>query len=484
MTEKVPRPDNFDPVEFADSVRELSPRNSILLGKKALDYADYLQNSSERLKRLRNTEVPGSIFLDNAEKSLNVWIDYYIGEDYDVEKEVREPLAIAPNRVKEAQNIIFSKLVRKDKKDFVLNTIKPKEHDLRNTRRYLLEIMRAESYVPATYYDFAEKLTEKNEDENYTVSDETVKNFVSWYQAEAKSASEELVDAMETRYLENYEDNLNRAIEYGVLPKTFKNNLERIKPDSKQHIDLSYGVMDAINAYKMTSGDEFFLIGGHCQRGLLDRERAIRLGIDNDSENWDTVEIFYHELTHAISGDEISFDGNEEASRIVDEALTESIAAKISSIGTLEDVDEEYLQEAADEIAEEIGTFGGKSYKIERAVLDYLQSGGNNNIDPDEFFEAYAETDELYELLRDNRYYDFFDKHKEGNKDTPEHNAFLDTFLENPYRTYGPAQQKLINSLLESFPECKDLAGLGEMIVNKFNELKQAAIKKAEQGAI
>ena len=471
MTEKAPRPDNFDSVEFADSVKELTPRNSLVLGKTALEYANNIQTSSKRMEALQNMGAP-DLILDDARDYLNRWIDCYVGEEYDVEKEIREPLATAPDIVKETQNIIFSNLIRKDEKNFVLNTIKPKEYDLRNTQRYLLGVLGLESRVPATYYDFAEKLTEKNEDKDYTVPDETVKNFVSWYQAEAKLASEEIVDAMKTWYLESYEDNLNRAIEYNILPKPFKNNLERLKPDSEHHIDLSYGVIDAVNAYRTIGGEEFFLIGGHCQReSLFNRKEVIRLGIDNDSRDWDAVEIFYHELTHAISGDAISFDGNREASRIINEGLTESIAAKISSMNELGGIDEEYHQEVADEIAEEVGTFGGKAYKIERSVLGYLQSGGKNNINPDEFFEAYAETDELYELLRDDKYYDLpFDKNREDSEDMPEYDAFL----KNPYRTYGPAQQKLINSLLESFPECKDLAGLGEMIVEKFKQFKEA----------
>lgn len=465
MAEKLPRTDDFDAVEFADSIDDLTPKNAILLGETALLNMEKLREQKERAQKLREWNAPTKI-VDDSERLLNDRIDRYMKEDYDVEKELREPLINAPNFVKEAQNVIFSNLIKEGEKNFITETIRPEKIDTRGSRRYLLGVLGILPPIPATYYNFVDKLTEKNEEGEYVVSDETAKNFVSWYHKKAENKSNEILDEMES-LLGGYGEELSSAIRYGLLPKQFEERLRLLENGS---LEIGIGILDAINAYGRGGAGEFFAINGHCERSSFTREKTIRLGLSNNR----VLETFYHEATHAIAGDSIDFDGNREAERIFNEGLTESISAILLGAIELEGFrgeTEDELERIAGEIGKNVGAFGGETYKKERAVLEFLSSGGKKTIKPQEFYAAYAETDQNFELIRDEKYDDlpFYKYPTEEDDNLDEYDAFLS----NPYRTYGPNQQKLINDLLSAFPECKDLAGLGEMIVTKFKELSE-----------
>lgn len=463
--------EDFDAIKFAEETKDLVPRNSHLLGETALRNATSIPESAERAQKMQALGAP-SFILENEKEILDKRIDRYVKEDYDVEKEIREPLMNAPRFVKQSQNMIFSGLV--DEENFVVRTLKPDKQDLRGTRAFLLSTLGVGPKVPAVYYDFVGRLTEKNEDGNYVVSDATVKNFISWYHAKTAGKTKDILENMDNWWQSGYVEDLSIAVDAGILPESFSKNIEVLDENSRKHIKLDCGVLDAINAYQQGDSGEFFTIGGHCENNKFFRKKKIRLGLGNDE--YSAMRVFYHELTHVIGGDPITFDGNEEAEMIFTEALTESISARIDAMIEAENCQsEDERREMARSLAEDVGYFGGNPYGVERKVLEYLQSGGKKVIDPMEFYEAYAEKDELYELIRDEKFSLLpFDKSAEDGGeagfDMPEYDAFLD----NPYRTYGPMQQKLIDDLLEAFPECKDLAGLGNLIVEKAKEFKNA----------
>lgn len=440
--------EGIDKFEFAKETEDLAPKNSHLLGRTALRNTTSISESAERAEKLHALGAPDFI-VKNEDEILENRIERYLSEDYDVNEEVRELLSDAPKGVKQAQNIIFSELAKEN--EFITRTINPEKIDLRNSQAYLLSVLGIGPKVPAVYYDFIGKITEKDEEGNYVLPDETVKNFVSWYHAKTAEKSKEVLENMEGWWPEAYNQDLEIAVSSGVLPASLAAN-------AKKRVELECGVLDPINAYEQGNAGEFFAIGGQCEKNIFSIEKKIRLGLGK--EEYDAMKIFYHEFTHVISGDAIAFDGNAKAEAIFVEAMTESIATRVLGMIDVENHnDEEEQREAAAKITEKIGYFGGKPYKIERKILEYLQSGGKKEIDPMEFYEAYAEVDEKYEAIRNEEY---------GKYDQNE----LDDILDNPQRTYGPKQQKLIDDLLEAFPDCKDLAGLGRMIVEKFEELK------------
>lgn len=468
MSERVPRPDNFDPIEFAKSIEDSTPKNSRLLGQTALENAQNLSLRAKMLEDVTKVPVPQNI-LNDFKRSLNWYIDDYIAEDYNVEKEVREPLSEAPAFIKHRQNETFTRLATEDRNGtFITRIINPKKYE---RKRNVLDAIFSRG--PTIYYDFIGKLTEKDDNGKYVIPDETVKNFVSWYHTKMANKEKQVSDVYDINY---YKDSLHLAVQHDILPKAFEERVKLLNNDSEKSINVENGVLDAINAYK-EGYDDFFVSGGECTGLLFSREKEIKLSINLlllkesygrlDLE-YDALKTFYHELTHAISGDKINFGDNKRANKIFDEALTESISNLI-----LEAMDFEDPEETIDDI----NPFGGVSYKLGRKVLEYLSSGGGKDINPTEFYAAYIETDKNYESIRDE---DFFNL--SFCKDYDDYDQLYDKigdFEDNPYRTYGPNQQKLIDDLLESFPECKDLTGLGKMIVDKFNELKEGSKEDA-----
>ncbi|MBR2994057.1 hypothetical protein IKF43_01515 [Candidatus Saccharibacteria bacterium] len=442
MSEKVPRPNNFDPVEFAKSIEDSTPKNSRLLGQTALNSAYSVDLNLGAVERYNYPELH-----DHFIHILNKRIDQYISEEYDVEKEIREPLAKAPDSIKKMQNEIFSDLIRPED-HFIMRTIRPEKCETRTEVKVFAAVFGEK--VPEVY-DFTSKITEKGNSEEYIIPDKTIKNFISWYHNRASDESKDIFRELNS-YANDYKNYVHIASKYNILPKEFEEKVKLLNDESEDAFSVEYGLLDAINAYRETS-DELYKIGGTCEYAghSFIRNKKINLRLDlclkNHGKLYPTgLSTFYHELTHAASGDDILFGNNEKARRIFNEALTESICNRIMKI-----VDLSKYSNIDNEALNNIESFGGRSYKTERKVLEYLSSGGKKNISPAEFYIAYID-ENLYDE---------------------------DFSINNP----GPNQQKLIDDLLESFPECKDLTGLGKMIVDKFNELKESSKEDAASHA-
>ncbi len=459
------RPKNFVLTEFANSVEDITPKHSSLLGKTALSLATSIPSSEKSLKRHKDNGYSEKA-LNNLAKVLDDDINKYVSGDYDVEKEVREPLAEAPNFLKIAQNNIFSFLIG-EHDNFITNVINPQKTDLRGSFR--LSFDRGE---PNKYYDLVGKFTEKDEAGNYTVPDGTVKNFISWYHYRVANINKEIARKMNI-YIRDYKTLLKTACDNNFLPKEFEKRAELLNNGSTDGISVETGVLDAISSYKNGS----IIFEGNCFNNPFSKDKPIKLRLDHwlerDSRqgycvilSYDGLRALNHELTHAAAGDIIDF-GSDQANEIINEALTEIIGAIITRAARLEHHDKsEYSK-----IMEGVWPFGGNTYRKERKVLEFLSSRGQKTIDPMTFFSAYAETDKNYDLIRDGKKAELpFLKGLDDAQASKEY----ESFRKKPYRTYGPAQQKLINALLESFPECKDLKDIGKMIVEKYNEFKKS----------
>ena len=457
MTEKTTTPNYSDLIEATQSIKRMTPKHSKLLGETALKLARSVSFYGGRLESLKANGVSEKA-LNNQAKLLGRTIDEYAMNSYDVKSEVREPLAEAPDNLKKAQNNIFSFLTEKQGGGFILRVIEPRR--INNKEAFIY----SSKEEPYRVYDFVGKLTEKDSAGKYVVSDETVKTFISWYHNSIAGINKEIMHKMDY-YIRDYKTNLEIACKNGFLPEELKKRAELLGSDKNNY---EFGFLDAISSHGL--GYE-----GLCSRYVFSKNNIISLRLDHwlkrDSRDgyaiwpsYDGLRTFNHETTHAISGDDIDF-GSDEANRIVREGLTESISAIITRAARLNYYDEsEYAK-----IMEKVWPFGGSTYEKERKVLEYLSSGGQKDIDPIKFFRAYAEIDKNYQLKRDGRVDELpFLRNVDNVYNSKEYNDFIN----KPFRSYGPDQQKLIDSLLKSFPECKDLIGLGKMIEDKFNEFK------------
>ena len=393
-------------------------------------------DSTRRMDKLQNlsgdTPTP-KVILEN-EKNLLEKKASKLGEiNHEDILRLRTILSKLPLNIRHQQNQIFTNLMNEDSSKFLLNTLAPNVVMLKkpNDAATLLEralFMRREQRV---WYDFIGKLTERDEDGNPTVSDETFQNFFEWYQSNLAKRQHELnIEAPDN--IARYSDNVKKAVNEGHLPESLADNLEFFDPDSPRACNLNFSLFDMMGNGSSASGSYTNL--------RIDKEAPISIRADA-AVGYDKYKIIWHELTHAISGDTFDF-GNEEANRIVEEALTEHISHMIFS-----------SEEGTHLDGDEFDFMSGKAYKKERNVVKWLASGGVKTISPQMFYEAYAEYDHNYEKNHDEWLY--------GGKE------------EYPKPEIGPKKEALYSALLEAFPDCKDTNDLGKMITEKFIEISQ-----------
>lgn len=452
---------------IADETAEVTPRSNALLGRSAISAAQRF-HWSRGLRDEARDEAKSNPFLKfclgDREKHTEERANEYLSllDNYpDVEKEIRRPLGELPPYFKEQQNDIFSKFIAYDKSgsNFIRSAINPAATENPPESIFLAALTFKD--IPAkTSYNFCDRLNEKDEQGNYIVPDRTVGNFVAWYHAQVAAYEAKNREENQVRQAIYYEK-ATLAIERGTLPESFRKNLGLLDPESGSYISPEYKYIDMTNA--VLSRD--FLLGGYYEGYPFSAKKPgekiglnLAYSLSNDDK---TMGVICHELTHMISGESIEFDGNKEAKRIFNEGLTESIAARIRQT-EYEPIEGE----------PELKDFDGDTYENERAVLAFLQNGGEKEIDVMDFYDAYAEQDAFREELRmavaiEDPAASLDAQQKYG---TEAELFFSGEKL--PARRYGPAQQKLIDELLEAFPECKDLAGLGEMIVKKLEEFK------------
>ena len=364
-----------------------------------------------RLKELNAPDIITENELKQAVKAKKSALDL----DHEKVAYIRKSLANLKPKEKRIQNEIFTKmmLVSGGKSPFILDTLNPTVDSVKNTATRFLNSLLEKKEKNDTY-NFIDKLTGEDEDGNPLVSDETFKNFFEWYQASLAKAQNELNKTVPD-IVEDYTCEFNLAIEKGLLPNSFKDNLEFLEPNSNspRARNLHFSLFD------MSTDDT---LGACANKQGDDPEQPVALRADHvDNSN-----VLFHELTHCIAGDEIRFDGCIEAERIMREALTENISYIVNGV------------------KENAAFMSGKAYEIERNVVKYLSIGGQKEIPPELFYNAYAEYDPDY---------------------TDE--IMFDGTIAEP--KVGEAKQALYDALFESFPKCKNLRDLGELIEEKFN---------------
>ena len=350
-----------------------------------------------------------------------------IGEiDHEGIARLRAFLAELPGGIRDRQNQIFTSLMNEFKNNFILETIRPnqKTKEIKSDQDLLWSIIMGESEERREWYDFVGKLTELDENGKPVVSDELFQNFFEWYQA-SLAKRQNVLNVDKRNNIADYSNGVKNAVSNGYLPESLVRNLDFFDPESPRFHDLNFALFDMMGEGSSAVGTYF---------ELLPTEREAPIGIRADVDNQNKDGIIWHEFTHAISGDVIDF-GDDEANRIVDEALTEHISRIVRSSGDAgmfpDDDDLEFMS--------------GSSYDEERSVVKWLATSGKRTIPPKMFFEAYAEYDPEYEeALKKVLYSEGWEKVKPK---------------------VGPKKEALFSALLEAFPECEDVKDLGKLIV-------------------
>lgn len=341
---------------------------------------------------------------------------------------LRTMLTKLPASHRHLQNQIFTNLMNEYESTFILETLKPNRMIRKGMDTFPGALMGLNS-EQMTWYDFIGKLTELDKDGKPVVSDGSFQNFFEWYQASLAKRQHEL-NAERSTHVADYSNCLKNAVKNELLPESFAKNLDFFEPDSPRSRNLNFSLFDLMGNGSSASGLYVEYIS-------TDREAPIGLRADIAVSN-DIYEVIWHELTHVISGDMIDF-GDDEANRIVDEALTEHISHLIllNDVNMFEN--------------EEFDFMSGEAYTSERDAVGWLASGGANTVSPKLFYEAYAEYDPEYEKKYDE-WLHYMDED------------------EMPKPKVGPKKEALFSALLKAFPECRDVNDLGKLIVKKFKQ--------------
>ena len=397
-------------------------------------------NSSARMSRAYKLEAP-EIMLEHLRKSVTRDVDS-IGEiNHEDIAKLRATLAELPANTQHLQNQIFTNLMNESGSRFILETIRPSQlmkKGADTTEERFLQIMLGIRTEKVKWYDFIGKLTETDADGKPTISDELFQNFFEWYQA-SLAAQQHKLNAERPKDVAEYSDGVENAVNEGHLPECFVKNLDFFEPDSPRAHNLNFSLFDMMDVN--TSA-----VGVYSEHMPIDRDAPIGVRVDAVVGN-DKYRIIWHELTHAAAGDIIDF-GNNEANRIVNEALTEHISHMISKSGDGMFPDDD-----------DFDFMSGDSYARERDVVMWLASSGNKTVPPNVFYEAYAEYDPKFEEV----YNDFV-------------SGYINCADDNgPKPEVGPKKEALFSALLEAFPDCKDVEDLGKLIIKKFKEKKTAA---------
>ncbi|MBP3899665.1 hypothetical protein J6D24_02585 [Candidatus Saccharibacteria bacterium] len=338
------------------------------------------------------------------------------------------------------QNVIFTHFVKHsgEKGREILQLISPEEEYLKFTNSEIDEF--AEHYDDfkgtESYYDFISALTAKDESGEYRVSDEKLNKFTGWYLSEANK--------LEKKFNENipeiekyYAGAMKRATENGYLPDICNVLAERLNATPSLHQDIEYTLFDRTHTTnngaspngatsKLKNSDTFLI------SIAIDEFYSHPTQHLGDSKGKAAFYVINHELTHALeelrpmrfkSDDANLFLGASEstitsANRIFKEAITEDIGGIISN------VHDNATPSSIKPFCE-----NGRSYPSERETLRFLQSGGQAEISPDLFYEAYVDS--------------------------------------------RVSWSKLKRELKASFPECKTDSDLADFIVNNYNKIKE-----------
>ncbi|MBQ6321049.1 hypothetical protein IJI17_02415 [Candidatus Saccharibacteria bacterium] len=455
------------------------PKSVDLIGEKTIRAAQYYHEARERAREAAAGQqthgFPESLKEFVRNKSLEYLnkkiVDYNeLMENPEViEQEFREPLLGLPELVKRRQNRLFSEIAIHNgrRSRFINDMFKPEKIDLKE-------------------YDYIGRLGEKDENGEYILDSRQVGNFMQWYYGNLAGLEagwrQDCLYNNERILKENVERLTNPSGGKRQLPESYVTRINKLlDKKSPDFIDVKFRLFDPASDYFAKNSNDASYISekwGHYRHDLGKPKRALseiaiapELYFDNFPER--EMRTALHELTHAISGEPIEFGGHKEAERIFNEAMTEHIGSLIfqcgetlslngltaeeayrSAYGDPKEADAEimaYLDKKMNEMkimrieANTPGFGNGYTYKAERGVLKYLQRGGQKVIDPMIFYEAYIEDDVPREKLR-----------KEG--------KYYEGKPKGPDRTYGPAQTRLIQELLEAWPGCKNTRDLGELI--------------------
>lgn len=355
--------------------------------------------------------------------------------DHEKVNEMREALEWLSPQAKYKQNQIFTKVLERDleKNQFILQAVNPNVRVKDSLMAYFLD-------DSAVSYDFVGRLTEKDENGSPVLSDLTFENFFNWYQANLAKRQKEL----KTEFIESikdYKEHAEKVVAGGRLPECFSDNLTMLDPDSENARDFNFYIFDLYGSAIDTQG-------AYTECKFDSRSAPIgisaKLAFGKELGHLSTL---WHEITHAIAGDKMIF-YNFEAERIFNEAMTEHI----SNIVTIGD-DTDYWE------PEEYAFMSGFTYAGERATLNELAKSGAIKIDPNLFYEAYAEWDHEFEAK---------EREIEASSDP------LARMEMGAQPRIGPKKRALYDALFAAFPECKTRADLGKLIVDKFNNYRSA----------
>ena len=337
------------------------------------------------------------------------------------------------------QNVIFTHFVKNsgEKGREILHLISPKEKYLKLSDQQLNEFASHYDLYEGTesYYDFISALTAKDESGNYQVSDENLNQFTDWYLSEVHSL-ENTFNEHAPEIEKYYSGAMKRAVKNGYLPDICNVLVERLDTNPSLRQDIEYTLSDRTNVKagigvspsgstrKLKNTDKFIISVAIDQFYLHPTQ--------SPAEAKQAFYVINHEITHALEElRPLSFKNNgsglfsdtpedvsKSANRIFKEAITEDIGGIISNI---------HDNAAPDSIKPFCEN--GRSYRDERETLRFLQSGGNAEISPDLFYEAYVDS--------------------------------------------GTSWSKLKKELKASFPECETDSKLADFIVQKFNNIKE-----------
>ena len=187
------------------------------------------------------------------------------------------------------------------------------------------------------------QLLAKNEDGTYNLPDETIGNFLEFYNNVMKVEKNKFMGESENLQL-NYETNLRQRVQAGTLPKALLDNYELIKQqngglvfDGASLFDMrpeDESIPAGVAAYvqhrgiddtgKITDSDDMRKI--LYRKAFIPPEQIGQLGSTKIAMN--------HELTHIIAGTEASFnlmkDGAKEITEAYREGMTEAIGQMIA----------------------------------------------------------------------------------------------------------------------------------------------------------
>ncbi|MBR2831102.1 hypothetical protein IKE83_01965 [Candidatus Saccharibacteria bacterium] len=396
-------------------------------------------NQVKKMGKLHEMGAP-KVILEKTDESISDQATNLIATDHESVAEFREILANLPQGLKNTQNQIFTSFANgyNTNSKYLLETLRPNVVTYEKAKRYAAFLM-GERPERIRWYDFIGKLTEKDDTGRPTVSDETFTNFFEWYQASLAKAQKELNHDTESN-IKDYANGVKSAVSRGKLPQSIVNNLIFFTSNSPRPRNLNFSLFDAL-------GDGSRAAGAFARPELyniFDHNAPIGIRADVVVEETQKYPVMWHELTHATSGDAIRFGNNYEATRIIDEALTEHISNIImcspEELG-YDDDDKNF-------------TFmSGKTYKDERKTIKEIATSGKVEVLPEVFYEAYVEYDPD------------FTGEPEWNEDE----------LVDPVPKIGPKKQALYDALFEAYPECQTLEELGDVIVDRFNEIQKSA---------